>query len=380
MKIGSPIEILTKLVEFPSITPDDAGSLNYIQEFITSLGGSYQRIDHNKTTNLIARIGEGSKIFAFAGHVDVVPTGDKQQWINQNPFKLHNVDGVLTGRGVVDMKGAIAAFMSALSGFVNQRSNPDSYQIMLLITSDEEGAATDGTIKMVEELKKSNTALDYCLIGEPTSSDKFGDTIKVGRRGSLTGELVVYGKQGHIAYPDLCENPIHLALPALTELSQIKWDNGNEHFPPTSLQFANLNSGLGVTNVIPGQLTADFNFRYNTQHTVESLQDHVKQVFDKYRLNYLINWKHSANPFLARIDSLVSIASKAIEEVCKLKPELKTDGGTSDGRFLIDISNELIEFGLLNATAHKINETTTQADLNQLAAIYNLILGKIFNG
>lgn len=375
----STLKILKDLIKFPSLTPDAAGSLDYIQEFITNIGGKFKRIDSNGTTNLIAEIGTGTKIFAFAGHVDVVPTGDANQWPNATPFELQEQNGRLIGRGTVDMKGAIAAFMAAMHDFVLAKPDISKYKIMLLITSDEEGDADDGTIKMVEKLQQEQIRLDYCLVGEPTSASQLGDTIKVGRRGSLTGELTVIGLQGHVAYPDLCINPIHKALPALTELVQVKLDDGNEYFPPTSLQFANLNAGVGARNVIPGQLTANFNFRYNPIQTAESLKSTVVQVLDKYNLNYQITWRHSANPFLTTIGEMVAVAKNAVSEICGIDAQLKTDGGTSDARFLIAISNELIELGLLNATAHKINEYTTLSDLGQLTAIYNRILCKIFN-
>jgi succinyl-diaminopimelate desuccinylase len=375
----NPLEILAKLIEMPSVTPDQAGTVDYIENIITHLGGIVERIDSGNTANLLATIGTGEQTLAFAGHVDVVPSGNHDKWLNQNPFKLHQHGDNLVGRGVVDMKGAIAAFLSALISFTSN-TPMDKYKIMLIITSDEEGPATDGTIKVVEKLQREGRHLDYCIIGEPTSSSIFGDTIKVGRRGSLTGELTVFGKQGHIAYPDLCINPIHKALPALSELSKLVWDNGNEHFPSTSLQFANLNSGLGVTNVIPGQLITNFNFRYNTIHNAEDLILKTETILKKHQLDYSITWKHSAKPFLTKVAGLVEVCKDAIKEICNIIPDLKTDGGTSDGRFLIDVSNELVELGLLNTTAHQINETTTISDLTQLTEVYNRILCKIFNG
>lgn len=373
-------KILEDLIQFPSVTPIDAGSLNYIQSFIEDLGGSWQRIDHGHTSNLIATIGKGRTIFAFAGHVDVVPPGESSLWFNQQPFKLYNDgNGNLSGRGVVDMKGAIAAFLIALKDFVHAKPNLDHYQIKLLITSDEEGSAIDGTPKIVEQLKQQNLRLNYCLIGEPSSALHLGDTLKIGRRGSLNGKLTVYGNQGHIAYPHLAANAIHLALPALTELSQLQWDQGNANFPPTSFQWANLNAGLGVSNVIPGQLDASFNLRYNNLHQADELMKTIATILNRYDLKYALSFQHSAQPFLTTIGSLVRIAKAAITEVCSVNAELKTDGGTSDGRFLIEVSDELVELGLLNATAHHINETTTMDDINNLTLIYNKILHKIFN-
>lgn len=371
------IDMLAELVAFKSVTPLSAGSLEYIAKFVEDLGGSCIYVDRNQTSNLIASIGTGSEIFAFAGHVDVVPTGDITQWVNQDPFTLHQVGDKLIGRGVADMKGSIAAFMGALANFVAENDSAN-YQIKLLITSDEEGSAVDGTPLMVEYLQQNSLRLNYCLVGEPSCVSQLGDTVKVGRRGSLTGELVIHGKQGHIAYPHLCLNPIHSFAPALAELSTIIWDNGNQYFPATSLQFANLNSGLGVTNVIPGQLKTNFNFRYNTEHNAESLQSKVDAVLQKYSLDYSLSWNHSARPFMTQVGKLVASCSVAIEKTCGITPELKTDGGTSDGRFLIAVSDELIEFGVCNDSIHQINETTTLSDITNLEVIYYSLLNNIF--
>lgn len=371
------IDLLTVLIAFESVTPCDAGSLDYIAAFVENLGGSCVRLKRNQTTNLIATLGTGSTVFAFAGHVDVVPTGDVTHWVTQEPFKLQQIGDKLIGRGVADMKGAIAAFLLALADFI-EKNAPDSYQIKLLITSDEEGSAVDGTPLMVEYLQQNNQRLNYCLVGEPSCVTTLGDTIKVGRRGSLTGDLVVHGKQGHIAYPHLCVNPIHSFAPVLAELSTQIWDHGNQYFPATSLQFANLNSGLGVTNVIPGELKTNFNFRYNTEHSAASLQGQVELVLQKYNLNYSLSWNHSARPFMTQVGKLVECCSGAIKEVCGITPLLKTDGGTSDGRFLIAVSDEIIEFGVRNESIHQINEATTLADLTNLEMIYNKLLHAIF--
>ena len=373
----STLEILKQLIAFKSVTPNDAGSLEYIENYINKLGGTCSYVNRNQTKNLIATIGNGNKIFAFAGHVDVVPSGDVAQWISGNPFQLFMNNDDLIGRGVADMKGAIAAFMTAVQKFVQQHHAND-YKIMLLLTSDEEGSAVDGTPLMVEYLQQNDTRLNYCLVGEPSCVNKLGDTIKVGRRGSLTGEITIHGKQGHIAYPQLCKNPIHLFAPALAELSGYQWDSGNQFFPATSLQFANINSGLGVTNVIPGTLVADFNFRYNTEYSAEQLQQAVQSILDKFDFDYSLEWQHSAKPFLTEVGDLMKYSSQAIQEVCGIAPEAKTDGGTSDGRFLIDVSDEIIEFGLRNASIHQINESTTLSDLNRLSDVYEQILGKLY--
>lgn len=375
--INKELEILRDLIAFKSVTPDDAGSLDYIADFVKKLGGKSIRVDRNQTTNLISEIGNGNKIFAFAGHVDVVPTGDVSLWKSGNPFEVHQDGDILIGRGVADMKGSIAAFMVALAEFVKSASF-DDYKIMLLITSDEEGDATDGTPLIVEYLKNNNIRIDNCVIGEPSCTDKLGDVIKVGRRGSLTGNLTILGKQGHIAYPHLCENPIHTFAPALAEISQIKWDNGNQYFPPTSLQFANINSGLGVSNVIPGKLTCNFNFRYNTEHTHNNLQQAIVKILDQHNLKYELTWSHSAKPFMAKVGLLVDNLHKAINNVCGITPENKTDGGTSDGRFLIDCCDEMLEFGLRNNNIHQINESIQVQELTDLTKIYFKLLQLVF--
>lgn len=372
------IQVLADLVAFESVTPNSAGSLEYIEGFVTKLGAECVYVNRNQTSNLIVTIGNGDKILAFAGHVDVVPPGDIAKWINANPYQLHIDGDLIIGRGVADMKGAIAAFLLALEQFV-ANTDLSQYKIMLLLTSDEEGSAHDGTILMVDYLKQNQIQLNYCVVGEPSCVDVIGDTIKVGRRGSLTGNLVINGKQGHIAYPHLCDNPIHSFAPAMSELSSKIWDTGNEFFPASSLQFANINSGLGVTNVIPGQLSTNFNFRYNTNHSVDSLKQEVVAVLDRYKLNYDLNWQHSANPFLTKVGSLIELSRQSIREVCGVNVACKTDGGTSDGRFLIEVSDEIIELGLRNASIHQLNEATSISDLTKLASIYSILLCKIFN-
>ncbi len=371
------LQITKDLVSFKSISPFQDGSIDYVEQYLKTLGFVTTRHDRNDTANLIARFGDKAPIFAFAGHVDVVPPGDLNKW-TYNPFILTSADNRLYGRGIGDMKGSVAAFMFAVKELLKQAKTING-SIMLLITSDEEAAATDGTIVMVEYLKQNNITLDYCLLGEPTSVDLLGDVIKVGRRGSLTGHLEIIGQQGHIAYPDLCQNPIHLFAKALQELTQTKWDDGNEFFPPTSFQFANLNSGLGVDNVIPGSLFASFNFRFNNLHSADSLSHQVEAILNKYNLQYNIRWKNSARPFYTKPGRLVEVVVESIDEELKLKPQLKTDGGTSDGRFLVEVCTELLEFGLSNKYIHQINENINQDDLFALAKTYTIILNKIFN-
>lgn len=376
---GNLIDLLSKLVAFPSVTPDDAGSLEYICNRLTPIGAKCQWVNHRDTKNVIITLGEGATTLAFAGHVDVVPSGDLARWYNGNPFELQLIDDKLIGRGAADMKGGVAAFIIALEQFmVNHSHDLNGFKIMLLLTSDEEGSAIDGTPLIVKYLQEQGQILDFCLIGEPSCVDIIGDTIKVGRRGSLTGELKIFGKQGHIAYPHLCQNPIHTFAPALAELTALVWDNGNQYFPPTSFQFANIKSGVGATNVIPGELSANFNLRYNNLQTVASMQKQVADILDNHQLHYQLEWNHSAAPFMTEVGQLVKVASASIYRICRITPQLKTDGGTSDGRFLVAVSKEIIECGLRNDSIHQVNEYTTSHDLLQLSKIYLDILDNIF--
>jgi succinyl-diaminopimelate desuccinylase len=374
------INILGDLVAFPSVTPASAGCLEYIAQWAQKLGGESIWLQRNETSNLIISWGYGDKVFAFAGHVDVVPPGEFKQWHGANPFKLIIAKERLIGRGVADMKGAIAAFLLALKQFINLNLDAKDYRIVLLLTSDEEGSAQDGTKVIVEYLQQQGLRLNYCLVGEPSSVARLGDSIKIGRRGSLTGKLSVLGKQGHIAYPHLCLNPIHQAVPSLVELIRRTWDLGTEHFPATSFQVVNLNAGLGVSNIIPGTLEAEFNFRYNNLQDALKLQQQVEIILQQYNLNYNISWNNSAQPFLTKPGKLCQQAQAAIVQIMKIKPQFTTDGGTSDGRFLIAVSDEIIELGLINASIHQINEATTTHDLESLNAIYYNILCKVFNG
>ncbi len=370
------LKLAKQLVSYRSITPNQAGSIDFIQGYLSDLGFRITRVDRGDTSNLIAIYGDTQPVFAFAGHVDVVPTGDISKW-GSDPFDLVSRDGFLYGRGIADMKGAIAAFLLAVKNYI--ATNTPNGTLALLITSDEEGVAIDGTPVIVEYLQQNNIKIDYCILGEPTSVENIGDVVKVGRRGSLTGILQVNGKQGHIAYPDLCVNPIHMFAPALLELIATKWDNGNEFFPATSFQVANINSGLGVNNVVPGVLMSSFNFRYNTEHTAESLQVQVEDILAKHNVNYHIDWQLSAKPFMTKTGKLIDAISCSIQENLGLNSQLKTDGGTSDGRFLVDVCNELVEFGLCNKTIHQINECVRDTELVDLANCYLKIISKIFN-
>jgi succinyl-diaminopimelate desuccinylase len=325
-----------------------------------------------EVTNLWARKGKTSPVLAFAGHTDVVPTGPLDQW-TYPPFEATIKDGMLHGRGAADMKGSLAAFITACERFIAK--HPDHKgSIAYLITSDEEGPAKNGTVKVVETLEARNEKMDWCLVGEPSSTKVLGDVIKNGRRGSLNGKLIIKGKQGHVAYPHLADNPIHLAIPALNELCAIKWDEGNDFFPATSFQITNINSGTGATNVIPGNCELLFNFRFSTELTAEQLKTSVHSILDKHALTYDLEWNLSGEPFLTAAGPLVEAAVKSIRTVKGIETELSTSGGTSDGRFIAPTGTQVLDLGPLNATIHQIDEHVSIQDLDDLSTIYEAIL------
>lgn len=368
--------ILTQeLISRRSNTPDDAGCQALMQERLAPLGFHFETIVSNGVINLWARRGDTRPVVCFAGHTDVVPSGPLDQW-HSDPFTPSIRDGVLYGRGASDMKASLAAFVTSIEAFVAQ--HPDHRgSIALLITSDEEGVATDGTVKVVEALAARGETIDCCIVGEPTCVAQLGDTIKNGRRGSLSGRLTVKGIQGHIAYPHLVRNPIHQAAPAIAELAAIEWDQGNEYFPPTSWQISNIHGGTGATNVVPGSVEIRFNFRHSTASTKEELKTRVHQVLDKHNLEYDLDWEESGRPYLTPRGSLVEAISAAIREVTGLDTELSTTGGTSDGRFIADICAQVVEFGPMNASIHKLNENVPVAALEPLRAIYQKTLEKL---
>lgn len=336
------------------------------------LGFHIERIRCGEVDNLWARRGTASPLLCFAGHTDVVPTGPLEKW-DSDPFVPSIRDGKLYGRGAADMKGSLAAFITSIEQFV--QSHPDHHgSIALLITSDEEGIAVDGTVRVVERLQARQEKIDYCIVGEPTCVSTLGDTIKNGRRGSLSGTLTVKGIQGHIAYPHLARNPIHLVSPAIAELAATEWDTGNEYFPPTTWQISNIHAGTGATNVIPGEITLLFNFRFSTASTVESLKEKVHTILDKHGLEYDLVWELSGKPYLTPRGSLVDAVNQAIRTVVNITPELSTSGGTSDGRFIADICQQVIELGPRNATIHKLNECVEVDDLDKLSDIYRLTM------
>ncbi len=360
------------LIACRSPTPDDGGCQEILIGRLQKLGFQIERMRHGAVDNLWARRGTTAPLLCFAGHTDVVPTGPLEKW-DSDPFTPTIRDGKLYGRGAADMKASLAAFVTAIEAFVAAHRDHNG-SIALLITSDEEGVAVDGTVRVVETLRARNQPIDYCIVGEPTCVDQLGDTVKNGRRGSLSGTLTVKGIQGHIAYPHLGKNPIHLAAPAIAELAQTEWDQGNEYFPPTTWQISNINGGTGATNVIPGEVKMLFNFRFSTASTVESLRTRVHAILDRHGFDYDLLWELSGKPYLTPRGSLVEAIGCAIKNVTGIESQLSTSGGTSDGRFIADICSQVVEFGPRNATIHKLNECVEVDDVERLAQIYRLTL------
>ncbi|MFZ2629885.1 MAG: succinyl-diaminopimelate desuccinylase [Rugosibacter sp.] len=359
------------LIARPSITPQDAGCLDLIATWLKPLGFAIERIDAGGVSNLWAkRSGSDAqgKLICFAGHTDVVPTGPLERWTS-DPFTPEIRDGFLYGRGAADMKSSLAACVTALERLLARRP-ASAYSLALLLTSDEEGDAVDGTVRVVEALKARGETIDYCIVGEPTCVDHLGDTVKNGRRGSLSAKLIVHGVQGHVAYPHLVKNPVHLAAPALAELVATAWDAGNQDFPPTSLQISNAHAGTGAGNVSPGHFEIMFNFRFSTASTAEGLQARVHELLDRHGLAYDMQWTLGAKPFLTPRGDLCTALSEAIHEATGVTTALSTTGGTSDGRFIVDICSQVAEFGPTNASIHKIDERIAVVELEQLARIY----------
>lgn len=362
------LELAQDLIRRRSVTPEDGGCQDLIAARLAAAGFRCEPMRFGEVSNLWARRGTASPLLCFAGHTDVVPTGPLSEW-HSDPFTPTLRDGKLYGRGAADMKSSIAAFVVAAEAFAKERPK-HSGSIAFLLTSDEEGPAIDGTVKVVEVLKKRGETMDYCIVGEPTSVDSLGDMLKNGRRGSLSGRLTVRGIQGHVAYPHLARNPVHQLAPALAELAKTQWDKGNESFPPTTWQVSNIHAGTGVGNVIPGTLEVDFNFRFSTENTDASLTQRVEAILKKHGLDYSLSWVLGARPFLSAKGKL----AQTVTEICKRRTghnaELSTTGGTSDARFIIEISPEVLELGPVNASIHKLNEHIEVAALEQLAGIY----------
>ena len=366
------LELTKELIARPSVTPDDQGCQALIAEHLQGLGFDIEHLCFGDVDNLWARRGTQQPLFVFAGHTDVVPPGPIDQWLH-DPFEPTLSGTTLYGRGAADMKSSIAAMICACEQFIADNPDHDG-SIAFLLTSDEEGPAVDGTVRVVELLQQRNEKIDWCLVGEPTSTQTVGDVVKNGRRGSLSGTLKIIGTQGHIAYPQLADNPIHRFAPALQDLVNEQWDNGNEFFPPTSFQISNINAGTGANNVIPATLEVLFNLRFSTEITEHDIRRRIEQILDAHELEYEIQWALSGNPFLTPGGILIDAARAAIKKVRNIDTELSTSGGTSDGRFIAPTGTQVIELGPVNASIHKINENIDVDELEQLAGIYREIL------
>lgn len=368
------IELAQQLIKRPSLSPNDEGCQQLMIDRLQAIGFTVEAMDFEDTQNFWAWRGEGQTL-AFAGHTDVVPTGDEKRWDNP-PFEPAIRDGMLYGRGAADMKGSLAAMVVAAERFVAANPNHQG-RLAFLITSDEEASATHGTVKVVETLMARNERLDYCLVGEPSSTERVGDVVKNGRRGSITANLHIHGVQGHVAYPHLADNPVHRAMPALNELVAIEWDRGNEFFPPTSMQIANVQAGTGSNNVIPGDLYVQFNFRFSTELTDAMIKQRVEELLERHQLNYSIEWRLSGQPFLTSRGALVDAVVNTVEHYSELTPQLLTTGGTSDGRFIAQMGAQVVELGPVNATIHKVNECVNAADLQLLSRMYQRIMEQL---
>ncbi len=373
--MSETLELAKSLIARRSVTPEDAGCQALMIERLQAIGFHVERLRFGEVDNFWARRGDAEPLYAFAGHTDVVPSGEESNW-KYPPFEPTIADGLLYGRGAADMKGSLAAMVTACERFIAE--HPDhTGSIGFLITSDEEGPAVNGTVKVVEHLEARGEKITGCLVGEPSSTAHIGDVIKNGRRGSLGGKLTVRGVQGHVAYPHLARNPIHLAAPALAELAAAQWDAGNEFFPATTFQISNINAGTGATNVIPGELSVWFNFRFSTEVTPEELQRQVEAILDRHGLDYELKWELSGLPFLTPSGELVDAAVKAVQAVTGRTPELSTAGGTSDGRFIAPTGAQVLELGPLNATIHKVDECVSIDDLDRLSEMYEHILHEL---
>ena len=377
--MSSPTFDLTcELIRRRSVTPDDDACLELIGARLAACGFTLERIDHGGVSNLWATRGTGGPVFCFAGHTDVVPTGDLANW-RSDPFAPEVRDGYLYGRGAADMKSSLAAMVTAIERLC-AHAEPATGTLAVLFTSDEEGVAVDGTRRVVETLRARGQAIDYCLVGEPSSRERLGDLLRNGRRGSLNGRLRVRGVQGHVAYPEKVRNPIHLALPALDELRAIEWDRGNEFFPATSFQISNINAGTGGENVVPASLDTWFNFRYSTECTAEGLKARVAEVLDRHGLDYELTWQLSGEPFLTGRGRLLEAVLATLGGELGVTPEISTGGGTSDGRFIATLGTEVVELGPVNETIHKVDECVAVADLEPLSRVYEGIARRVLCG
>ena len=371
------LNLLSDLVKFESVTPDKSECQKYIENYLSNLDFKTEYIRYGDVSNMISTFGSKSPCLIFVGHTDVVPPGDLSQW-KYNPYRLTQHEGMLIGRGSADMKGGIACFMTAIKEYLNSVREIDG-SIKILLTGDEEGDAINGIRKIIDEKFFEKDDLDYCLVGEPSSSDEIGDVIRNGRRGSITGHLTLYGIQGHVAYPEKAENPIHACSDIMSNILKIKFDNGNEFFPPTSFQISNINAGTGVDNVIPGKIDLAFNIRYSTETNADEIKQRIMDVIDKENIKHNMEWKHSGEPFLTTERKFMNICKESIKDVTNLDTVISTNGGTSDGRFMSKVCDQIIELGLTNRSIHKINESVKEDDLEVLKNIYKNILSRVFS-
>ena len=370
------MNVLSDLIEFESVTPDKSGCQKYIDNYLSKFGFETKYFMYGDVNNMIASLGKGNPCLAFIGHTDVVPPGELSLW-KSNPYTLSHNDGLLTGRGTADMKGGIACFMTAVKDYVKNNKEING-SIRIILTADEEGDATNGIRKMVEERVFKKNEIDYCLVGEPSSSDEIGDVIRNGRRGSITGHLTLFGIQGHVAYPEKADNPIHSSVKIISKFLDIKFDKGNEYFPPTSFQISNVNAGTGVDNVIPADIKIAFNIRYSTETSADEIKSKITNIIDSEDIEYEITWKHSGEPFLTTDKEFMNICKKSIKSTANQDTIVSTNGGTSDGRFMAKVCNQVIELGLTNRSIHKINESIRVDDLEKLKNIYQNILVNVF--
>jgi succinyl-diaminopimelate desuccinylase len=370
--LSPAIALTAELIRRPSVSPEDKGCLDVIGERLARVKFNNERIDFPPVANLWAKHGSGHPVLCFAGHTDVVPSGPREEW-QTDPFEPVIRDGTMYGRGAADMKSGLAAMTIAAERFIAK--HPDHKgTLAFLLTSDEEGPSVDGTRRVMQVLESRPEKIDWCVVGEPSSGDKLGDTVKIGRRGSLSGKLTVHGVQGHVAYPHLAENPVHLLAPALAELASREWDKGNAYFQPTTFQISNLSAGTGAPNVIPGELKARFNIRFSTEQSVEKIQATITEILDRHKVNYTLEWFVSGLPFFTAPGPLSDATQQAVKEFTGLTPVLSTTGGTSDGRFIAPTGASVVELGVLNATIHKVNECVRIADVDTLALMYERMM------
>ena len=369
---SSTVALTQDLIRRPSVSPEDQGCLQIIGERLGAIGFRLERMPFGPVENLWALHGEGGPMLCFAGHTDVVPTGPREEW-QTDPFEPVIRDGMLYGRGAADMKSGLAAMITATERFIAKHPR-HSGTLAFLLTSDEEGPSVDGTRRVMEVLEARGEKITWCVVGEPTSTDAFGDMVKIGRRGSLSGKLTVHGIQGHVAYPHLADNPVHAAAPALAELAARVWDKGNEFFQPTTFQISNISAGTGAPNVIPGELKARFNIRFSTEQTVEKLQQTITEILNRHKVNYTLEWFVSGLPFFTPPGALSDAVLKAVKEKTGRTPELSTTGGTSDGRFIAPTGAQVVELGVINATIHKVNESVRIADIDTLSQTYERVM------